>query len=382
MGGTGWGWRSRVVSHQLNWGVLTAGKWTIDMRTPLPSWSSSARTDSKKPRQANLEAQYADWSGMPMNARADPTLTMLPRSRGRMRARAAVVPHTWPRKVTSTARLKSSGDTSHAGEKTVVIASFTHTSIGPSSSSAFDAAASTSSKTATSVGMARARPPARRTSAAAASRPAAPLASRATSKPRSARAVATALPTPADAPVTAAILRWATAPPVDRSVRVDLPTFEAGPQGFCPGAVGEDGQVVARTQRGGTPDGEELSLPYEQAHPGVLWQPRELGDHRPVGRGAGRDHHAVHVLRLVAKTHPQGPRLGQDEMDRQAEPPGDRADQAALDEDGEGNDDDDDLVEPCRRGDARREDVAAEQDRNRTLQAGELNEAPLCSRQL
>ena len=44
-------------SHQPNWGVFTAGMWTMLRRTPLPSCSSSARTDSKKPRHANLLEQ-------------------------------------------------------------------------------------------------------------------------------------------------------------------------------------------------------------------------------------------------------------------------------------------------------------------------------------
>ena len=69
---------------------------------------------------------------------------MLPRFLGRMRARAAMVPHTWPRNVTSTARRKSSGEISQVGAKTVVMASLTQTSIGPSSFSTKVAAASTS----------------------------------------------------------------------------------------------------------------------------------------------------------------------------------------------------------------------------------------------
>ena len=66
----------------------------MQSRTLLPSWISSARVDSKNPRHANLAEQYAAWSGIPMNASAEPTLTIVPLSRGRMRASAAVVPHT------------------------------------------------------------------------------------------------------------------------------------------------------------------------------------------------------------------------------------------------------------------------------------------------
>ena len=83
-----------AVRHQLNCGVLTAGRCTIDSRTLLPWCSSSARVDSKKPRHANFEEQYAAWSGIPMNASADPTFTIAPRSRGRMRSSAAIVPQT------------------------------------------------------------------------------------------------------------------------------------------------------------------------------------------------------------------------------------------------------------------------------------------------
>ena len=66
IGGTGWGWRSIADSHQPNCGVLIAGMCTMPKVMLLPSWMSSARTDSKNPRQANFEAQYADCSGMPM----------------------------------------------------------------------------------------------------------------------------------------------------------------------------------------------------------------------------------------------------------------------------------------------------------------------------
>ena len=131
------------------------------IRTLLRSCSSSARVDSKNPRHANFDEQYAACSGMPMIPRAEPTLTMVPRSRGRIRDSAAMVPQTWPRNVTSTARWKSAGCTSQVGANTVVIASLTHTSIGPSSSSTRRAAASTWSNWLTSVGTTTVRPPGR-----------------------------------------------------------------------------------------------------------------------------------------------------------------------------------------------------------------------------
>ena len=62
--------------------------------------------------------------------------------------------------MTSTARWKSAGLTSQVGANTVVIASLTHTSIGPSSCSVREAAASTWSNWLTSVGRHSARPPA------------------------------------------------------------------------------------------------------------------------------------------------------------------------------------------------------------------------------
>ena len=97
---------------------------------------NSALVDSKNPRQANLAEQYGDCRGMPMNDRAEPTLTMFPRSRVRMRLSAAIVPHTCPRKVTSMARRKSSDFVSERGEKLVVMALLTQMSSGPSSFSA------------------------------------------------------------------------------------------------------------------------------------------------------------------------------------------------------------------------------------------------------
>ncbi len=65
IGGTGWGWRGSVVLTWPNCGVLTAGSWTIEIRTWDLSCSSSQRTDSVNPWIACLAPQYADWSGMP-----------------------------------------------------------------------------------------------------------------------------------------------------------------------------------------------------------------------------------------------------------------------------------------------------------------------------
>ena len=131
MGGTGCGWSGSRVRHHENWGVFTAGSCTIVMWTSLRSCRSSVRTESVKPRIANFAPQYAAWSGIALYASADPTWTTTPRFRGIIRRRAAMVPWTVPRYVTSVARRNSSGIVSDSGANTVAMASFTQTSIGP-----------------------------------------------------------------------------------------------------------------------------------------------------------------------------------------------------------------------------------------------------------
>src|SRR4051794_5290272 len=80
--------------------------------------------------------------------------------------------------------------------KTEVKATLTHTSTGPRASSAWAAAASTWSGSATSAGIGSAVPPACSTSRTAPARPASPRASRATLAPRAAKASAAARPIP------------------------------------------------------------------------------------------------------------------------------------------------------------------------------------------
>ena len=82
----------------MNCGVLRPGSWTMHTRTLLRSAASSVITaSSPNPFTAGASApQYAACSGMDRNAIAEPTLTTTPRSRGRMRARAARVPWTCP----------------------------------------------------------------------------------------------------------------------------------------------------------------------------------------------------------------------------------------------------------------------------------------------
>ena len=133
-------------------------------------------------------------------------MTIVPGSRGRMRARAAMVPQTWPRNVTSIARWNSAGSTSPTGANTVVMALLTQTAMGPSCSRR-GWRPSTASNCHTSAGRPTARRPGAVTSAAAASRPAWPRASKPTSNPCSAKARAVARPTPADAPVITATRR-------------------------------------------------------------------------------------------------------------------------------------------------------------------------------
>ncbi len=44
----------------------------------LPSWISSARSDSVKPRSANLAPQYAPWTGIARQASTELTWTTVP----------------------------------------------------------------------------------------------------------------------------------------------------------------------------------------------------------------------------------------------------------------------------------------------------------------
>jgi hypothetical protein len=92
MGGTGCARRgSRLFTHS-NCGVFIAGRCTIVRRTSLRSCSSSERSESQNPCSACLAPQYADCSGMPRYASADPTWTIDPRLRGSIRRSAASVP--------------------------------------------------------------------------------------------------------------------------------------------------------------------------------------------------------------------------------------------------------------------------------------------------
>src|SRR3954447_24919237 len=106
---------------------------------------------------------------MPRYASAEPTITIVPRSRGSMWSRAALVPQTVPRYVTRVARSNSSGSTSLNGAKTVVIALLTQMSIGPNASSTAAAADRTASQSARSAGRTSALPPACSTSRLASS---------------------------------------------------------------------------------------------------------------------------------------------------------------------------------------------------------------------
>ena len=77
--------------------MSTAGICTTVTCTPDPSCSSSQRSDEVNPLIACFAPQYADWSGMLRSPSAEPTWTITPRSRGRIRASAAIVPYTNPR---------------------------------------------------------------------------------------------------------------------------------------------------------------------------------------------------------------------------------------------------------------------------------------------
>src|SRR5439155_2462352 len=151
-----------------------------------------------------------------------------------MRRNAAMVPYTTPWYVTSVTRRNSSGSISHSGANTDVMASFTQTSISPSSRSTRSAASSTCQATATSVGTASALPPPRSTSFAPTCSPSSPRASSATCAPAPPKAAAAARPTPADAPVTTTTL------PCN-----DLEPISAPPESFD--VLSLDLEPVART---------------------------------------------------------------------------------------------------------------------------------------
>ncbi len=108
--------------------------------------------------------------------------------------------------MTSVARRYSSGSISSKKEKTVVIASFTQTSIGPSSASIRSAAASTADASETSVGIASAVPPAASTSPRTPSSASSPRESSATLARSLPKRRAIALPIPDPAPVTTTTL--------------------------------------------------------------------------------------------------------------------------------------------------------------------------------
>ena len=72
--------------------MFTAGICTTVMWMSLPSCISSVRSDSVNPLMACFAPQYADCNGMERSLNADPTWTMVPRSRVRIRDSAAIVP--------------------------------------------------------------------------------------------------------------------------------------------------------------------------------------------------------------------------------------------------------------------------------------------------
>ena len=74
--------------------MFTAGICTTVTRTSECSCRSSQRSDSVNPLTACLAPQYADWSGMARSLSAEPTWTMVPALRGRIRLSATIVPLT------------------------------------------------------------------------------------------------------------------------------------------------------------------------------------------------------------------------------------------------------------------------------------------------
>src|SRR5579872_1797739 len=126
---------------------------------------------------------------------------MVPRLRGNIRFKAARVPYTTPRYVTSVTRLYSSGCISFTGENTEAIALLTQTSIGPNSRSTAWAEFSTAPASETSTGRTIAWPPSDSISRFAASSPSIPRAISPTLAPCLPNWRAAARPKPADAPV-------------------------------------------------------------------------------------------------------------------------------------------------------------------------------------
>jgi hypothetical protein len=117
--------------------------------------------------------------------------------------RAAKVPWTCPRYVTSVTRRISSGLRAVAGPKTDAMALLIQTSMRPHRATISAAAASIAPASATSAGITRACPPASSTAWAALARRSGPRAIKATRQPFRPNATATARPTPAEAPVMA-----------------------------------------------------------------------------------------------------------------------------------------------------------------------------------
>ena len=127
---------------------------------------------------------------------------MVPRLRGRMWFSAASVPLTNPRYVTSVTRRNSSGVILETGEKTVTMAAFTHTSIGPSSRSNAFAASNIASASDVSAGKIITGTPSCISSPLVCSSAAFSRAISPSQAPSCAKRVAIARPTPALAPVT------------------------------------------------------------------------------------------------------------------------------------------------------------------------------------
>ena len=112
IGGTGCGCFGSLERTQPNWGVFSAGMWTIET-DPGPSWSSSACTRLGEAHHGVLRAAVRrSAAGCPGTPATNRPARRAPRSRGTIRRSAARVPLTKPRYVTWVARSNSSGSTS------------------------------------------------------------------------------------------------------------------------------------------------------------------------------------------------------------------------------------------------------------------------------
>src|SRR5215218_6534042 len=191
-------------------------------------------------------------------------------------------------------RLNSSGLIWVKGANTEVKATFTQMSIGPSVCSTCSAAASTWPWSATSVGTARACPPARSMSLTTPSSPTSPRASSPTRSPLAPKAQATARPMPALAPVTTTT-RPATGWPPPTTHLVWMDRTRALPLSPTSGGLGLLARGIGELQEIGDGEGGE----DRRGQPGCSWaqdQPEDKPSSDPLTHAERTDDQFSHGL--------------------------------------------------------------------------------------